>query len=174
MHAPIRLLVSLVFLSGGLGGVAVVRPGWIRGLGLQWEDAHHTEVQCLRQAEQESVVRCTRWRAKVRTIDQLFAGNLTLFEAAEWFGAINATPADFPDLTWQTMPGQSDDEKLCRQVIFWCRSRLDHTLLSSPVHVRVKELEEDLEGSLAPNRLDAAGILRQGQSHMARQGTVAP
>src|SRR4051794_9379807 len=143
MHAPIRLLVSLVVLSGGLAGIAAIRPAAIGRLGLQWRDAQPGPVRCVRS--EETLARCRRGRAKERIIEQLLAGNMSLFDAAAWFAAVNEAPAEFPDLTWQALPGHSAGEKLCRQVIFWARSQMETTLPFSQVEGRVKELESDLE-----------------------------
>jgi hypothetical protein len=151
MHASIRLLASLVFVTGGLGGVAVVRPTAIRTLGLEWEGAPRSDRGLVRPAEEASIIRINRMRAKDRIIDQMLAGQLGLFEAAAWFQAINETPVEFPDRSFQKLPGRSSGEQVCRQLIGWYRAVAEQRMPRSQLDAQVKILDEELESRIAKN-----------------------
>jgi hypothetical protein len=67
-----------------------------------------------------------RIQAKTLLIEQLIKAELTLLEAASCFRQLNEGHADFQDFTWQKLPGSSDGEKLCRQVLIWFHAALEH------------------------------------------------
>ncbi len=63
-----------------------------------------------------------RIQEKERIAGELIDGRLTLFEAAARFRRLNAEPpAAPPPLSY---PGDSEEERLCRQVIRWASHRL--------------------------------------------------
>jgi hypothetical protein len=57
---------------------------------------------------------------KQRTADEVAAGRLTLAGAAARFGELNrANPVFRTDLWRLRWPGETDEERVCRDVIFW-------------------------------------------------------
>jgi hypothetical protein len=86
-----------------------------------------------------------RIEKKGRVIEELFAGELTLLEAAAWFRHLNDNPPDHPCKYFRRLtPGASDGEKACRQVVATAR----HALYPRPCPRRmevVARLERELE-----------------------------
>lgn len=60
-----------------------------------------------------------RSAAKRRVVGRLLRGEMTLPQAAACFRRLNAEPPACPDQHFRHLPGGSDEEKLCRQVIDW-------------------------------------------------------
>jgi hypothetical protein len=50
---------------------------------------------------------------------------------------------------WRLLPGRSDEEKLCRQVIHWARLQLEDTMTTSQAHARLQALEAELSVHIA-------------------------
>jgi len=65
-----------------------------------------------------------RIQEKERLAGELIDGRLTLFEAAARFRRLNAEPPAPPPLAL-SYPGDSEEERLCRQVIGWASRRLE-------------------------------------------------
>jgi hypothetical protein len=98
---------------------------------------------------EEIAMRCQRMKAKERIAQMVVAGELGLFPAAAWFREINSSGPAYTDRSWCMQPGQSDGEKLCRQVIAWSRSELDGVLPDNLIQARVRELEKELDDHIA-------------------------
>jgi hypothetical protein len=62
------------------------------------------------------IARCEKRQA---IIDQLTAGRISLFEAAAEFKRLNAQPNPSQYRFFKELPGDSDDERTCWQVISW-------------------------------------------------------
>jgi hypothetical protein len=97
--------------------------------------------------EQTRVIQA-RIEAKEAVADRLLAGELVLLEAAAWFRRLNDNPPEYRVDAHLCFPGNSDGEKLCRQVIEWAR----HPLKSLPPESRAEalgRLEDELGRLLA-------------------------
>jgi hypothetical protein len=81
--------------------------------------------------EVEALLR--RMRARDLVADQLLAGELSLPQAATRFRDLNDNLPQFR-VAIEFRPGDSEGEKLCRQVIGWAESRLQSRGMS-PVEV---------------------------------------
>jgi hypothetical protein len=110
------LLLSLVLAaiatlwnSSGPDGVEVAKPGWP----MEAASAPPDEVEIIRRRD----------AAKFRVAAQVMAGELDLFEAAAHFRQINHEPPELMQLVYQRLPGATDEEKLCREVILWVKLR---------------------------------------------------
>jgi hypothetical protein len=90
-----------------------------------------------------------RIKAKYAITQRVIAGEMGLLEAAAWFGSLNETPADCPDENWRNFPGQSDGEKLCRQVLAWVTSYAEKQLPGDEQVVLLQALEEELQQHIA-------------------------
>ena len=66
-----------------------------------------------------------RIQEKDRIAGELIDGRLTLFEAAARFGRLNAEPPAPPLALSLFYPSDSEEERLCRQVIAWASRRLE-------------------------------------------------
>jgi hypothetical protein len=62
-----------------------------------------------------------RSAAKELIVRSLIEGRITLFEAAALFRDLNR---EYPELRFLDAPGDSEEEKLCRQVIRWVEAVL--------------------------------------------------
>src|SRR4051794_637457 len=117
MTVSTRILTSLVFLAVGLAGVGAVQQGWVNAAGMG-PQAGPADARSRQMAARFAVIG-QRIKEKTRIGDRLNAGEMSLFEAASWFGYRNRTPADCQDVRWRDMAGRCNGEKLCRQVICW-------------------------------------------------------
>jgi hypothetical protein len=82
---------------------------------LETEEAARLEQQAA--AYQKVVVwsLCTRWAIA----DEVSAGRMTLLEGAAGFRAIDAVKARYAKLRPWSVPGQTEEERLCRRVILF-------------------------------------------------------
>jgi hypothetical protein len=138
-----RLLTGLVLLAFALLSVRAMPSGWLTPFGLQWQAARP-------QAGAGSLVVCRRIQAREAIARRVLANDLGLLEAAAWFAYLNDTPAEQPDPHWRRIPGNSDGEKLCRQVILCARYQAWTKTAPSDEQVRRLSLvEEELKQHLA-------------------------
>jgi hypothetical protein len=161
-----RLCWSALILFACLGCVGYAWPEWLRGSGLDWQavaDARReTEAQERRSEDlgQRQEVTRRRIEAKQAVTRQLVDGRLTLLEAAAWFRYLNENPSDCQDPYRYTWPGDSDGEKLCRQVIGWAEVEVRERSSPSQADEKTRLLEAELGGHLARDgtvRLPALG-----------------
>lgn len=131
MRFPWTLALVLVLAVGILAW-----PGWL--------DASQDDRIESENLDAKSAIIQKRVIAKERVSANLMAGDLTLFEAAAWFGEINDNPACFRSELREVYPGTSKGEQLCRQVIQWVESRALDTLPRSQVKELISRLEADL------------------------------
>jgi hypothetical protein len=155
MNTWIRLTWGVVMLLGSLAGVGLTLPEWVAELGQSWQmttalqQSQNQERQRMALLESRDEVVKKRVLAKHQIVDQLLAGELTLFEAAAWFGFLNDHPPEFPDPYRQKWPGASDEEKLCRQVLSWTGVALRQTLPPGQAEEKLRHLEQILAARLA-------------------------
>lgn len=141
----LKTLVIALVTAGTV--LAFAGPDWARLLGAGRASAGYRLV--LAQSE-ESAVSVQRSIAKDQVIGRLMAGELSLVEAAAWFRYLNDNPAEHPMDYRYHETGDSDEEKLCRQVIAWVRNRLQAESASdSQIEVVVGRLERELDARLA-------------------------
>ncbi|MFZ1994288.1 MAG: hypothetical protein WAU75_09275, partial [Solirubrobacteraceae bacterium] len=75
-----------------------------------------------RSREAEEVERL-RQAAKLRVVARVVSGELDLPGAVDHFRQINHEPPGSPELRYRLLPGVTDEEKLCREVIMWVKFR---------------------------------------------------
>ena len=107
-------MAKLVRLSGKVTAVLVVA---LAAALLRPERADEPPSERPAVTEVEAI-QC-RILAKDRVVKELLDGRLTLFEAAAFFRRLNEAP---PRAAGLDFPGDSDEERLCRQVIQWVRA----------------------------------------------------
>ena len=154
-----RLLLSLLVLTTCLAGFSYTQPGWLSELGLELEvapeDAASPEdLALLARLDHKTEVIVRRLAAKRDVTRQVIDGGLTLLEAAALFRQLNATPADCP-CSHDMMPGSSDGEKLCRQVIGWVEQQMREATSASQAAALKARFEAELE-----ELLDKDGTVR--------------
>ena len=148
MIALIRFYGTGIVLSVALAGASVVCPRWPELLGLEVASRRQTGSREGLAPGKGCEVYKARIDAKVQIVTRLRAGELDLFEAAAWFACVNQEPAEYADKTWEYTPGNSKEEKLCRQVILWAKAHLSHSTPESAVDLFVEELEAKLSARL--------------------------
>jgi hypothetical protein len=155
MTTSTRLLTRLGLLAACLATLAALCPGQLADLmpirrgrapaQPDWESQRRARAQMQRQTD----VLLARVKAKEEVIQQLVAGQLTLFEAAAWFGHLNQNPPELASTSTRMFPGRSPEEKLCRQVIHWAEQHLRATTTDSHTQELICRLEDDLATHLA-------------------------
>ena len=148
MTTLIRPYAAGIFASLTLLACCLAFPQWPQALGLEVgsrQSTHRSEVEA---AGPRCEVFKARIDAKAQIIARLRAGELDLFEAAGWFGSVNREPAEYADYSWRNLPGGSDEEKLCRQVILWVRGNLAQSVPESELGELVARLEARLAARL--------------------------
>jgi hypothetical protein len=93
-------------------------------------------------------------QAKDRVVADLIARQITLVEAAEHFQSINALRPSKLQVYPLPFPGRTEQERTCRQVIFYVHTKLE----GRPAHdAVVAGLEADLQKVLAADRAAPVG-----------------
>jgi hypothetical protein len=141
-----RVLSVVIGLTVGLIGFDVIhssRPG-----GPDPGQMAHASQRLDAQIERRGEVYLLRNDARRRVGESLLAGELTLFEAAAWFGYLNNHPPDCRCEPWSGWPGDSEGERLCRMVLSWIDDRHG---LSGPAErpAVVERLKKELEEHIA-------------------------
>jgi hypothetical protein len=135
MNSYARFFLYLGCAGGLLVGAGTAAPGWLARMGLDpgeiceainssWrEQLRHEELVARGRPLHDSL------EAKVVVTQDLRAGRVTLREAASRFQALNHA---CPEYDWerfrQAFPGQTDEERHCRQVLV----AADNTLRGAP------------------------------------------
>lgn len=136
-----RFFAGLLVMSACLI-LVVVRPEWFRGIGVDMATFGRVKPQPLGLSEPdpsaEVVVR--RFAAKARVVDQILARELDLFMAAALFRYLNQEPPEC-HLDHPNLPGKTDEEKLCRQVIRWVSVHGREYMDARELEQRLDELE---------------------------------
>jgi hypothetical protein len=128
-------------------------PSWLRAGGLNWpaaEDARKIQVEEQRAEALRRLHDIARRRlaAKEQVIRRLLDGQLTLLEAAAWFGYVSDNPPDCPERCC-VQRNDSRGEKLCRQVIGWAGTKARERMSWSEAAEIVRSLEAELNDHLA-------------------------
>jgi hypothetical protein len=147
------LVIAAVLLAGGLLLSVLQRRNAESGGPAKGTVAHeHRRAESLEQQMQAALARVSKRKDIVR---QLLAGQVTLVAAARSFRALDLEAESF---SWEafrrTYPGDTDEERHCREVIDWVAGELKEAdpcwALSVLCQVE-RELEEALRrGAFRP------------------------
>jgi hypothetical protein len=99
----------------------------------------------LQRSPLEAQIAMRRVKEKTEVIRRLRRGELTLFEAAAWFRHINNEPPEYSNTTWQRLPGNCNNEKVCRQVLYWVTGQLVGRAPQSEINALLERLEGELQ-----------------------------
>lgn len=143
-----RVLLCLVLTLTSLVCLGSARSHWLD----HRPSADAASCLEISPPNEHSKVALKRINARYRITDQLLAREITLFEAAAWFRFLNESPSNYPEQTWRLIPGATDEEKLCRQVILWMTNRLaGGRQPSAQAEEVIRALEKNLADHLAAN-----------------------
>ena len=149
MTDAIRFFCALLLVGAGLALVVILSPRWLPAVG--GEPATFDRAigpVHLSEPSREAVVGASRIAAKAQVIGRLVARELDLFEAASHFRALNHEPPEFRQFEYRRLPGSTDEEKLCRQVILWVETHVGEHLPPREAARRVAELKATLASRL--------------------------
>lgn len=142
MGTIIRVMAFLIGLGACVAAMAAFYPtGPARRSG--------NAISLVMEPGEAALVVQQRMKAKTKVVERLVAGELTLVQAAAWFRQLNDTPWEHRCDYRRQWPGNSDGEKLCRQVIAWTRSDLQFRMPESQASALLCQLEGELEMILA-------------------------
>lgn len=157
MNLPLRLMLTLALLAAGL--VTASRyPEWLSSFVSRPVYDDPNTFRLLEPPPEETLIAARRINAKTCVIEKLRAEELTLLEAAAWFRRLNAEPPSRPDHNWQRLPGDTPNEKLCRQVIRWLDATLCNRAPASEIATLTCRLEEELQCHLANGAIVLPGF----------------
>lgn len=143
MTSSLRLFLCLVGLTAGLVVAETMQPRW-------WQSLFpRPEARTVLVSVPDSDVVARRIAAKTAVMRKFRDGDLTLFETAGWFRYLNAEPPETPDNYWKHLPGESVNEKHCRQVIVWLGPQMADRAPASEIKVVRQRLEKELGDHLA-------------------------
>jgi hypothetical protein len=141
-----RLLTVLILLACALATVVALRPAW---LGCRWSREGAGVMRPCLPPDELSGARVRRLMMKGLAVQQLAAGELTLFETAALFGQLNSLPPSLEHMIPPWPSGADEGERLCRQVIQWADKEWEHHFPPEEVKARVERLEQELQEHLA-------------------------
>jgi hypothetical protein len=161
MNFCVRMMSFVALLGTTLIGLSQYRPAWAARAGLDWwslpelcEEYRHGEQELAAQEAQGRGM-VERLRARGEVIDDLRAGRLTLVQAAARFRGLNGlAPEASYDLSHH-MAGATEEERLCRQVIYWAEGA-ERTVPPTAREQTRRCLEAELDRLLAENN----GVIR--------------
>jgi hypothetical protein len=140
MIASLRWIAPLTALPALSLAFLVARPDWLyRG------PASPPMSVVLSGPDEKSQIVQGRLAARTKVVERLLAHQLTLIEAAAWFRELNDNPPNLRCDYRNNYPGDSDGEKLCRQVIHWAEIHLNGTRTPSEVQEVVAGLWDELD-----------------------------
>jgi hypothetical protein len=153
MKSKKRLNWACALLLAGLAAAEVLRVKW--GNTARPGDAQPAADDPVRLEDivYKREVADRRMEGKNQVTRDLIAGRITLPEAAARFKVLNETPADCPFNYENKAEGNSEGERLCRQVINWAVTEVAQTS-----EAQAQALSQRLEAEL--------------QVHLRRDGTV--
>jgi hypothetical protein len=138
--------VAGLFLLLVLGTCAAWRiaPALPDGTG---QSALDQEVERAGQLQRQLDELNRRSEIKERITKQFLTGDITLLEAAASFRNVNRQSADFPIGSAALLPGRTEEEKTCNQVLFWVAAVLSAHEDQDADEI-IAELREELEAHI--------------------------
>jgi hypothetical protein len=152
MTSLTRLLAATVVAIGLLVGVLSVRPAWLSAAGLDfWSLPElYARLESENRQSDELDQRCKgvfrRIESKQDVLQALNEGHLSLVEAAARFGEFNRQEPETMAYIREMYAGQSDEERLCRQVLSWVRAEL--SVEPDKTRATLARLEAEMEAYL--------------------------
>jgi hypothetical protein len=160
MNLCARVMAVMALLGTALIGLGQYRPAWAVQVDLDWWNLPELYEE-LRRGQQDLEAReaqrraaVERLRVRAAIIEDLRAGRLTLVQAAAHFRRLNALATDCAIDLREHIAGKTEEERACRQVIYWADSA-ERPAPAVRGQTR-RHLEAELDALLAENH----GVLR--------------
>jgi hypothetical protein len=135
MNSPKHLMACLIATVACLATLAI---GW------GWPRGRAEPQTCLYGPPAEGVeILRRRTVAREQVIDRLLEGQMRLVEAAAWFRRFNENPPEHR-VNYRHWPGDSDGERLCRQVLDWVSGRLQSRGMQGQLEAVLGTLKAEL------------------------------
>jgi hypothetical protein len=150
---PFRITLMFAAGLGLLAVVSMVRADWMTDLGLDWWRVSEYQQQLRNCAQRYATLEAEdrlildRIAVKDELMADLLSKRLTLLETAAWFRHVDHAN---PGPVWGPFgfPGSSEDERYCRQVMYWARIH-SHEWAAGQRDMLQCRLEAELEEHLA-------------------------
>lgn len=145
-----RCALTVLSLLGALTLLGGVRPQWASALGLEWGDLPGLVkllVEEHRRGENMShysTIVARRVFGKDEITKDLVAGHLTLLEATARFRKLEGETREYICHPRGIYRGDTDEERLCRQVINWAAQEASDSVRDELVRKLEGELREHL------------------------------
>jgi len=156
MNFCVRMTSLVALIGTTLIGLAQYRPAWAARAGLDWwslpeacEELRRGEQELASQEAQGRVM-VERLRTRIEVVEDLRAARLTLVQAAARFRRLNAVPPECPIILCHYVAGATEEERLCRQVLFWVEGQ-ERTSPPTAGQQTRQRLEAELGRLLAEN-----------------------
>lgn len=148
MTTMLRFYVTGLALAAGLTGIVTSQPTWLAAVGIEVATLQPAINQEVMVPDAVCHMYQQRITAKIAVMKRLRSGELNLFEAATWFRYLNQEPTKHIDHAWKHFPGESDEEKVCRQVIVWAKGHFSGLVPESELEQLLAKLEQQLSDRL--------------------------
>jgi hypothetical protein len=150
-----RFFVCAVVASGLLAGAVSISPEWFAAANLDfWSlPALHASISESQIRQAELVIEAQRvgdrMQRKQDAVAGLLAGRLSLLEVAARFRNANEPYPESMTAMRNIIPGRTDEERLCRQVIGWAGAAALNHNAPSEAEKLIARLEAELEEHIA-------------------------
>ena len=141
-----RLMMVPVLMAGAMVAGMVACPEWLTGQEgpPRMAGASSTVPPC-----EAAVLLTRRIKQRVAIARQVVAGEMTLLEAASVFRTLcEDGPPVIRCRHWLRLPGRSEGEQLCRQVLLWVESELRDNAPPWEANTRMAELQQELASAI--------------------------
>jgi hypothetical protein len=160
MNTILRTSVCAGALAVAFAGLELTTPGWIGELGPALAEFYEQrarldrEQRLARQLVEEEQRLHEKAACKKSVLNDLLADRISLWEAAERFRALEmASPMRCPLVFASFYPGNSDEERFCRQIIAQVAVELENRPDNDRVLIQtlMAQLEEALSCGCIPS-----------------------
>ncbi len=146
MNLLVRFGATLVLLVGLVVGLACARPAWLAFVGVDLRDLPTLERELERDQKLDRLRDESRAKARLKNaiLRDLIAGRIRLLPATAQIVAACDLPRIRLVMDSLDIAGRTENERLCRLVMFWTQALLDDSPRDAArVHERLRyQLEE--------------------------------
>jgi hypothetical protein len=157
MNFPLRLILCTVYLHSLVMTLNHIHPGWFEELVREVGRLADSRRERLDLQDRLEAINLSR-QIKREVAMELVAHRLSLREAAARFQELNTLTGDarWWEIYRQRYPGQSDEERHCKEVILYVEAMVSDELPEQAAAV-TSRLEAELQAQLEQERMTAGG-----------------